>query len=318
MADSRRGSVFRKSLGRYFVKDDGRTVICTISNKLRKALVYPLADPSSIRPHVVTVNDIGAIDPVAVGDVVSFIDSGDGTGMITEVIPRRTKLSRLASGAKPLEQVLAANLDQIVTVFAAASPTPKWGLLDRYLASAESSGLPVLICITKADLAKEGFKDELRVYEKIGYSTVLTSAVAGAGLEELKELLRGRLSALIGKSGVGKTTLLNAVQPGLGLRVGEISDSTGKGKHTTSYLEMFELDFGGSIIDTPGMREFGLWGVNMKDIAHLFPEMRPYIGKCRFGMGCSHSHEPECAVKEAVEAGRIAPSRYKSYLNLKG
>lgn len=318
MADSRRGSVFRKSLGRYSVKDDGRTVICTISNKLRKALVYPLADPSSIRPHVVAVNDIGAIDPVAVGDVVSFIDSGDGTGMITEVIPRRTKLSRLAPGAKPLEQVLAANLDQIVTVFAAASPTPKWGLLDRYLASAESSGLPVVICITKADLAKEGFKDELRVYEKIGYSTVLTSAVAGAGLEELKELLRGRLSVLIGKSGVGKTTLLNAVQPGLGLRVGEISDSTGKGKHITSYLEMFELDFGGSIIDTPGMREFGFWGVNMKDIAHLFPEMRPYIGKCRFGVGCSHSHEPECAVKEAVEAGRIAPGRYKSYLNLKG
>jgi len=316
--DVRHGIVFRKSLGRYSVHADGRVVLCSISNKLRKHLLYPSADPSSVRSRVVGVEHIKAVDPIAVGDAVSFIDSSDGTGMITKVLPRRTTLSRNAPGGKGLEQVVAANVDQIVAVFAAARPAPKWGLLDRHLVSAESSSLPAVICITKIDLVEEGFLDEVRVYEQIGYTVVLTSAVVGTGLEESKQALSGRLSVLVGKSGVGKTTLLNAIQPDLGLRVAEVSDKTNKGKHTTSHLEMFELDFGGSIIDTPGMREFGVWGVDTKDLVQLFPEMRRYIGRCRFGASCSHSHEPGCVIKQAVEGGEIAQRRYNSYLRLKG
>lgn len=315
--DSKHGRVFKKTVGQYFVNSDGRIVVCSISSTLRKHLVYPTADPTSIRPHVVSVEEIKMVDPVAIGDVVSFVDASDGSGMITEILPRKNKFSRRAAGRKPLEQVIVANVDQVVAVFAAARPKPKWGMLNRYLADAESADLPALICVTKLDLADEDLIEEVRIYEKIGYPIILTSALNGWGIEEFKEALTGSVSVLLGKSGVGKTTLLNAIQPGLGLRVNEISDSTGKGKHTTSWLEMFELDFGGSVIDTPGMREFGLWKVAVEDIAGLFPEMRPYIGQCRFGAGCSHTHEPGCAIKEAVQVGHIAERRYSSYLRMR-
>jgi len=309
------GMVFAKSLGRYSVRSEGRTVVCTISSKLRKRLLYPTADPSSIRPHVVRVEEIAQVDPIAVGDIVSFMDSGDGTGMITQARPRRTAISR---AKKSGQQVVAANVDRVVGVLSAANPALKWGLLDRYLVSAESCGVPALICIAKMDLVDQAlFGEEIAVYREIGYPVVLTSAVTGLGLDALQEALTGRVSVLVGKSGVGKTTLLNAVQPGLGLRVQEVSASTGKGKHTTSDVRMFELDFGGSIIDTPGTREFGLWEVDGASIAGCFPEMRPFLGLCRFG-SCTHAHEPGCAVKEAVENGRVSERRYNSYLRLRG
>jgi ribosome biogenesis GTPase len=167
------------------------------------------------------------------------------------------------------------------------------------------------------DLVDENsFREDLRVYEEIGYPVVLTSAEGSTGLEEFKEAIKGKVSIFVGKSGVGKTSLLNAIQPGLGLRVREVSDVTGKGKHATSHLEMFELDFGGSVVDTPGMREFGLWKGEDFDMAYLFREMRPYIGQCKFGAGCSHTHEPGCAIKEAVEAGEISERRYESYVRM--
>ena len=315
------GRVFKKTLGKYFVhthNDASIVVECSISSTLRKTLVYPFADPSSRRPTVDKVEGIKVVDPVAINDTVSFVDAGDGSGLITEVLPRRNKQSRRAAGSKPLEQVIVANVDQIVPVLSAAKPEPKWALLDRYLADAESAGIAALICITKLDLVDEDrFLEEMRVYERIGYRVVMTSAVTGSGLEEFKEALKGQISVFVGKSGVGKTTLLNAIQPGLGLRVGEVSGSTGKGKHTTSHLEMFELDFGGGVVDTPGMREFGLWKADDTDVAWLFPEMRPLIGQCKFGADCSHTHEPGCAIKQAVEAGHIAEWRYESYLKMK-
>ncbi len=317
-ASKKQGTVFRKSVGQYFVNVDGKVVACSISSKLRKELIYPTADPSSIRRHVLSVKDIRMVDPVAIGDVVSFIDWGDGSRMITGILPRRNKFSRRAAGPKPLQQVIVANVDQLVAILAAAHPTPNWGMLDRYLASAESSSIPALICINKLDLVEEDcLVDEVRIYEKIGYPLILTSAVTGKGMEEFRNVLKGRVSLLFGESGVGKTTLLNLIQPGLGLRVREVSAKTDKGKHTTSHLEMFELDFGGSVIDTPGLREFGLWNVKDADMANLFPEMRPYIGSCRFGMDCSHTHEPGCTIKEAVEAGDIAAQRYQSYLRMR-
>jgi ribosome biogenesis GTPase len=312
----KKGRVFKKSLGQYFVIVDGQTAVCSMSSTLRKQLIYPIADAASLRHRVVSVEEAKVVDPVAIGDVVCFRDQGDGTGMITEVLPRRTKFSRRAAGKKVREQVIVANADQVVAVFAAARPKPKWSLLDRYLVDAEWAGIAPVVCVTKMDLADDSFLEDVRVYERIGYRVVLTSALAGTGMEHLRNVLRDRISVMVGKSGVGKTTLLNALQPELGLRVEALSDATGKGKHTTSHLEMFTLEFGGTIVDTPGMREFGLWDVDGASVAHLFPEMRAYAGLCRFGGDCSHTHEPGCAVKGAVERGDIAESRYRSYVKL--
>jgi len=314
----RTGKVTWKSTGTYRVKSpDSIEINCSISSTLRKVLVYPHADPSSRRPTVDKVEDIRMIDPVAINDEVEFIDNEDGTGMIVEVLPRKSKFSRLAAGPRPVEQVIVANVDQVIPVMAVAKPKLKWQLLDRYLADAESVDLPSLICFTKADLVDEDeFREEAALYEKIGYSIVLTSAVDGRGLDELRERLSGKVSVFIGKSGVGKTSLLNAIQPGLGLRVNEVSDVTGKGKHTTSHLELFELNTGGCVIDTPGMREFGLWEQEGYDTSWLFWEMRPFLGQCRFGANCTHTHEPDCAIKDAVESGEITERRYESYVRM--
>lgn len=315
---SYQGVVFKKLLGQYTVQANGQTIVCSISSRLRKELVYPTADAAS-NPHqrVQSVEDIKLVDPVAIGDVVQFIEAGDGTGVIKEVLPRKNKLVRYAAGPKPLEQIIAANLDQIIILMAAAQPQPKWHLLDRYLATAEAAGIPALICMTKMDLArKKHFLETVQIYTDIGYPVLLTSVVTGQGVQAFKEAIQNQVSALVGMSGVGKTSLLNAVQPGFGLQVKEISKATGKGRHTTSHLEMFPLDFGGSVIDTPGMKTFGLWEVETQDLASLFVELRPYLGRCRFRLDCTHAHEPGCAIKEAVEQGAINPLRYDSFLQM--
>ena len=260
------GVVFRKTLGHYTVHTHGRDIDCELSSLLRKQLIYPIADPTSMRHRVMAVHEIEHIDPVAIGDQVRFVESDPGRGMIVEILPRHTRLSRAmpVPGQRVFEQVIVANADQVVTVFAAASPTPKWGLLDRYLVTAEAAGLPSLIVITKADLAAQNreLDSDLEPYRRIGYTILQVSSHTGEGLTQLREALRGRSSVLVGKSGVGKTSLLNALQPELGLRVKAVGLGTdGKGRHTTSHLQMFELDFGGRLVDTPGMREFGLWDI---------------------------------------------------------
>jgi ribosome biogenesis GTPase len=316
------GVVFRKTIGHYTVRANGREIDCTLSSLLRKQLIYPTADPSSLRHNVREVREIEYIDPVAIGDRVRFLDAGDGSGMINAVLPRRSTLSRPAPvpGQRVFEQVIVSNVDQVIPVFAAASPSPKWGLLDRYLVSAEASALPALIVITKLDLASQNrrLEADLEIYRRIGYTVHLVSAVSGEGLEELKGALAGRTSVLIGKSGVGKSSLLNAIQPGLGLRVKEVGrGELGKGRHTTTHLEMFGLDTGGALVDTPGMREFGLWDVRGEDLALYFREMAGYVGRCKFGLSCQHDGEPGCAIRQAVMAEKISPYRYKSYLNLR-
>lgn len=320
------GVVYKKTIGNYTVHNNGDAVLCEMSNRLRKHLIYPTADPASLPHRVQKVIELEHMDPLAVGDEVRYIKAEDGRGLIIDMLPRRNKLTRrsavpkpLSHGAHPFEQIIVANVDQVVAVLAAAQPDPKWNLLDRYLASAEVSEVRALICITKMDLVDENngeLQDALSEYKRIGYTTVLTSAYTGAGIEELRDALVGRTSVLVGKSGVGKTALLNMLQPELGLRVKEVSQVTGKGRHTTTNLEMFPLDIGGAIVDTPGTREFGLWEFD-DDFALLFPEMVPLVGTCRFGVDCQHDEEPGCAIRKAVVDGQISPRRYQSYLALK-
>jgi len=313
------GVVFRKSTGHYTVRSNGREIECTLSSLIHKQLIYSTADPTSMRKTLQDVREIEHVDPIAIGDRVRYVDAGGSRGVITEILPRHSKLSR-PSSLRAFEQVIASNVDLILPVFAVADPTPKWGLLDRYLVSAESSKLPVMIVVTKLDLAwkNKDFDSDLEAYRRAGYRIQCVSANTGAGIEELKQTLQGKTSVLVGKSGVGKTSLLNAIQPGLGLRVKEVSKGEqGKGRHTTTRLEMFALDFGGGIVDTPGIREFGLWEVTGEELAYLFPEMAGYVGQCKFGLSCRHDAEPGCAIRKAVMAGGISPQRYKSYMNLR-
>jgi ribosome biogenesis GTPase len=317
------GIVYRKNLGQYDVFHNGTVMPCVPSGNLWKSFEVSHRPGGGQRVQNVREKQI---DPVVVGDQVRFILSGDGRGMILEVLPRRNKLARQTAkpmpGAHAFEQVIAANLDQAVSVLSAANPAPRWHLLDRTLVTAESYDIPAVIVITKMDLVNEGpgqveLMDVVRRYREIGYPVFLTSAYTGEGMEALHQILKDRRSVFIGKSGVGKTSLLNALEPDLGLRVQAVNASSGKGRHTTTYLEMFPLAEGGAIIDTPGVREFGLYGLAPEDIAYFFPEMRELLGQCRFGLGCSHDEEPGCAIRQAVMDSRISPYRYKSYLRLK-
>lgn len=316
------GIVTKKSTGIYTVQVDGKQDLCELSPRLRTSL----AMAAGSHAHRAAAH----LDPVAVGDQVRYIKSGEGNGLIVELYPRRNHFSRRSAvpmpTAQPHEQVIAANVDQVVPVFAAAEPTPKWNMLDRYLVSAEAAGLPAVIIITKIDLAqdRQGQLDAELIevvdeYRRIGYPVLLVSAHRDLGLAGVRQALEGRISVLLGKSGVGKTSLLNALQPGLGLRVNAVNQVTGKGKHTTTNMEMFPLEFGngGSIIDTPGVREFGMWLEEDEAIDWLFPEMRPFLGTCRFGLGCAHDQEPDCAIQAAVTAGQIHPRRLQSYLLLR-
>lgn len=295
------GMVISKITNAYIIQTNTDRLQCTLATRLKKE-----------------VNS----DPVTVGDHVLWNEANQ----ITDVLPRRNRLARRASqaahGGYAREQVIAANLDWVIPVFAAANPRPAWNLLDRYLVSAESSDIPALACITKMDLvdgtleAKE-IETVAAEYRAIGYEVILTSTVTKRGLDELKAALNGRVSAFVGKSGVGKTSLLNALLPGLQERVQATSKATGKGKHTTSHAEMFSLGEGGYLMDTPGVREFGLWEVEQDDLALYFPEMRPLVGSCKFGLGCGHDQEPGCSIRKAVVAGQISPYRYQSYLKLR-
>ncbi len=320
----RNGIVVKKTLGQYTVRSaDGSPIECALSGNLRKQLIYPTADPSSLRRHVMAVKDLDTVDPVAVGDHVTYLLAEDGTGTIAEIQPRQNKLSRPAvDGGRrfkksgPIEQVMVANVDQIVVVMPAANPPPHWELLDRYLATAEAAGVPALICLTKVDLGADGFSREIDLYQQIGYPVILTSAINGTGIDDMQAALRDRVSVLWGKSGVGKTSLLNAIEPGLGLRVKAVNEHNGEGRHTTAHLEMFELSCGGSVVDTPGQRAFKIWD-EVADYAQLLPEMRPFVGRCKFGLDCTHTREPGCAIKSAVAGGAINQRRYESFLGMR-
>lgn len=260
-----------------------------------------------------------AVNPIVVGDEVllEVVDETKKEGVIVQVYPRRTKLSRkVGTGAKEVEQVVAANVDRLVIVSSVSEPPFRPGLVDRYLVAAAKGGLVPILCVNKIDLGGlEALQDTLQTYRDLGYIVIPTSAKTGEGLEELRQQLRDATSVFAGHSGVGKSSLLRALVPGIEVKIGDVNPRTGRGRHTTTAAELVRLPDGGYVIDTPGIRQFSLWDLTEEDLRRFFVEIARYGANCRFG-DCSHTVEPGCAVRAAVEKGRIHPRRYESYLRL--
>jgi ribosome biogenesis GTPase len=265
------------------------------------------------------LDDVPLTNPVAVGDRVEVVAEGEGQGMINKILPRRNYVVRQSPRRKHDMHLLAANIDQAVVIVTIVQPTIKPGFIDRFLVMIEHNEIPATIVFNKSDLYDEEDMDKFlemkAVYEKIGYGVLLTSVEKGVGIPEFKELLRDKTTLMSGQSGVGKSSLMNAIQPQLDLRTGEISDYSGKGQHTTTFAEMYELDFGGRLIDTPGIKNLSFNNKDKANLAHSFREFFALSSQCRFG-GCLHRNEPGCAVHEALRQGEVSELRFTSYLTL--
>ncbi len=257
-------------------------------------------------------------DLLAIGDIVHISIQDDGTGMIEEIGERKNKLSRLAPTARgEYEQIIIANPDQAILTFACAQPEPRMRMLDRFLIIAEEQEIPTLIVANKTDLISMSEAKKLfNHYRDIGYELIYTSVKKKRGIKELHKKLIGKLSVFAGPSGVGKSSLLNAIQPNLGLQVNEVSKANRKGKHTTVVRAMFPLIEGGYVADTPGLKALALWDIQPEELDAYFPEISPLVPDCRFS-SCTHIQEPGCAVLEALENGKIHPERYDSYVRLR-
>lgn len=308
MSDQLEGLVIRTQSGFFTVQTDQGIYVAQLRGKLKE--------------------DYKETDLVALGDRVKIeplpIEADQVNAVIVEVAPRQRVLSRVAPSSAvgtsaEREQVIIANPDQAIFVFAAAHPAPHTRMLDRFLVAAEKAEIPeIRICVNKVDLVADRAEvlNKFGVYERIGYPLLLVSAKTGEGLDALREALAGKISVFTGPSGVGKTSLLNAIEPDLGRRVSEVSRATTKGRHTTRYSELVPLASGGYIADTPGIRSISPWDVEPDELDGYYIEIAPHVAACRF-QDCTHAHEPGCAVRAAVARGEISPERYDSYLRLR-
>lgn len=267
------------------------------------------------------IDGITSTNPLAVGDEVSMAIENEETSsaMIDEIFERRNYINRQSPSHKKHHQIVAANLDQSLLFATLKDPKTSQGFIDRFLVTCEAYHVPAIIVFNKADLYKQKELDKFdkvaKIYREIGYQVVLMSLEKGDGVQAVKELLHNKITLVSGHSGVGKSTFINAIFPEKHLKTQDVSEWSGKGLHTTTFAEMFDLPFGGSVIDTPGVREFGLVDIPRQELSHYFPEMAKLISDCQFN-NCLHINEPGCAVKDAVEAGTIHEDRYVSYLNI--
>ena len=257
-------------------------------------------------------------DILAIGDRVHISIQPDGKGMIEKIEERHSALVRLAPTARgEYRQVFLANPDQVVLVFACARPEPRLRMLDRFLVICEKQGIPPVVVANKVDLmGLEEARQNFDIYERLGYRVLYTSVKSGSGLGELHDTLVGRLSGLAGPSGVGKSSLLNALQSDLGLAVRAVSEATEKGRHTTVTRQLFPLDEGGYVADLPGLKSLALWDTEPEELDGYFPDLRDLVSACQFS-DCTHRNEPGCAVQRALQEGRVHPARYESYLRMR-
>ena len=295
------GTVVKSSGSVYGVRAaDGTLVDCRVKGSFR-------------------LKGIRSTNPVAVGDHVVFDVRSDGTAYIVEILERKNYIVRKASNLSKQSHILAANLDLCFLIVTISHPATATTFIDRFLAAAEAYRVPVVLVFNKSDIYNEAETEELEyltaLYRSIGYRCLHTSATEGKGIEELKEMMGGKVSLLAGNSGVGKSSLVNAIAPEIAARVGEISKTHDTGMHTTTYTEMFEFMPGSYIVDTPGVKGFGTYDMEIEEISHYFVEFFKLSKDCKYG-NCTHTHEPGCAVLEALERGEIAPSRYQSYLSI--
>ncbi len=292
------GLIIRAQSGFFTVETEDGPIVCQLRGRLKRG------------PRTG--------DLVAIGDRVRITLQADGSGMIEEIEERKQALVRLDPRPQGVyQQILLANADQAVFVFACAHPDPKLRMLDRFLVIAEKQDIPAVIVANKVDLVgHEKAESIFGLYMDIGYPIIYSSAKTEKGVEELRAVLTGKVSALVGPSGAGKSSLLNAMQPGLGLEVSEVSKAMNKGKHTTVVRQMFPLAGGGFVADTPGWKALALWDTEPEEIDGYFPELRERVAHCQFS-DCTHIHEPGCAVLVAVEQGEVHPERYDSYLRLR-
>lgn len=296
------GLVIKTQSGFYTVQTDTEAVVCQLRGALKQA---------SKKTELCVI-----------GDRVTIDINPDGTGTIKAIAPRERVLSRVepseyAGTSTEREQVIIAHLEQAVFVFAATRPDPHLRMLDRLLVAAEKAMIPsIAIVVNKVDLAEVAAHETFAIYERIGYPVVYASAQVGTGIEDLRDLLRGKISVFTGPSGVGKSSLLNTIQPGLGRKVSHVSAKLTKGRHTTVVAELIPLEGGGFVADTPGIRSIAPWDVEPSELDAYYREIHPYVTDCRFS-DCTHTDEPGCAVLAAVEAGLISHARYDSYLRLR-
>jgi ribosome biogenesis GTPase len=294
------GTVLRARSGFYTVTTESGTYECQLRGRLKR--------------------ERQSEDLVVIGDRVTLTPLGEAEGLIEEVGPRRSRFSRRQPGGRGAwkEDLMVANLDQLVVVFACADPVPHVRMLDRFLVIAEHNQVETLIVANKLDLCgPQAAEAVFGAYERIGYPVLYASARTGQGVAELRERLAGRISLVAGPSGVGKSTLLNAVHPGLHLATGPISEALHKGRHTTTLAELLPVDgpMGGHVADSPGLRQMGLWQIPPDELAWCYPDLRPYLGECRFA-DCAHGPEPGCAISAAAASGAISPARLDSYRRL--
>ena len=291
-------TVVRATGSWYDVLHDGETVRCRIRGRLR-------------------LKGVRSTNPVVVGDEVACEADEGGDYVIADILPRRNYVIRRASNLSKESHIIAANVDQALLMASLRSPETPTEFVDRFLVTCEAYKVPVTILLSKLDLQDAEAVAEFRaVYEGAGYWVLEVSVREGRGVEEVRELLAGRTTLVSGNSGVGKSTLIQAIDPSLDIRTGEISESHHKGRHTTTFSTMYPLAGGGAVIDTPGIKGFGLIDIDEAELWHYFPEMMRVAPACRF-YNCTHTHEPGCAVTEAVKAGEIAWPRYESYLKIR-